>query len=381
MDIALKNTLHCTAKMARKPRQTLKKFPRKAKNVTENYEKSQKLKICFVIYDHVLASSVTLPVELLRAAENLHQASGAASEIASRLEVVVASPDGKPRKTHGGLELAADMALPDIDAADAIFLPALWRNPFPVIRKNEIVLGWLKEMFSRETTRIAGVGTGCFFMAEAQLLDRRVATTHWYFFDLFEQKFPLVKLDRHHFITQSDRLYCAGSMNALGDLTTHLINDFYGSAVSSAVERHFFHDIRQSYSNSARVENTFHSHPDELVVDAQLLIAQNIAEAPDFSEIAERVGLSRRQLDRRFKEATGLSPHAYLQQQRITAARDLLKNTNLSVAEIMANSGYQDSGHFSRLFSQHYGMSPRQYRATVRAKLFASPAVNGANSV
>ncbi len=353
----------------------------------------QTLDVVFVLYDNLLSTSLSLPMELLRAAE----ASARARQRHGYLQVRIrcASLDGGPVVSHSGMNISPDSAaladvkptdqqpptqaahnpaatlrIQDIQRADIIFLPALWRNPFPIVRKNETICSWLSEMFSRETTRIAGVGTGCFFLAEAGLLDGRVATTHWHFFDRFADRYPEVKLKTQYFITQSGRLYCTGSVNTLADLTLHFIRQSFGAEISTEVERHFFHDIRQNYDKLALLDDAPDLHDDELVLDTLNLIHERYDEALDFNTLATRAGLSRRHFDRRFKKAMGSTPLHYLQKTRIEAARDLLKDSNLSIAEIIEAVGYSDSAHFGKLFRQHHGTGPKQYRTTVRAKLF-----------
>lgn len=82
--------------------------------------------------------------------------------------------------------------------------------------------------------------------------------------------------------------------------------------------------------------------------------------------------MSVRTLNRRFKTATDQSPLQYLQEIRINTARDLLKTSNLSINEVAEKVGYQDSGYFTTLFKKQLATTPKEYRATVRAKLFST---------
>ena len=88
------------------------------------------------------------------------------------------------------------------------------------------------------------------------------------------------------------------------------------------------------------------------------------------SRLADHLDLSPRTLNRRFGQATGMSPQAYLQSLRIAGAKDLLRHSNLSVGDIAWQLGLQDVSYFSQLFRRHSGMSPLRYREAVRGKLF-----------
>jgi len=83
------------------------------------------------------------------------------------------------------------------------------------------------------------------------------------------------------------------------------------------------------------------------------------------------IGLSQRSFTRRFKIATGIRATEYWQQLRIETAKDLLGSSNLSIQEIAFHVGYQDQGHLTRLFKKYLTLTPKEYRAMVRKKLFS----------
>ena len=63
-----------------------------------------------------------------------------------------------------------------------------------------------------------------------------------------------------------------------------------------------------------------------------------------------------------FKDVVGISPHGYMAYLRIEKAKDLLTNTNRSVAQIGAATGFSDQNYFSRYFKKKTGYSPSEYR-------------------
>ncbi|MDO6421722.1 GlxA family transcriptional regulator [Saccharophagus degradans] len=329
------------------------------------------MKVVFLLCPNMLATSVTLPLELLRAAEALNNsARDLKNKNIKALDIQLASVDGKPVKTHTGLTLNADCAVQDCDDADIVYLPALWRNPFPTVSGSPTTTAWLNNLYENGCT-IAGVGTGCCFMAEAGLLDNKPATTHWHFFDAFQHRYPLVQLKRQYFITQAGNLYCTGSVNALADLTVLFIQRYYSKHVASHVERHFFHEIRQAYQSGTSLLEQENSHPDEEIIQTQIWLRDNFAKEIKLNDVAQLFSMSPRTFTRRFKNATGHTPLHYLQNIRIDVAKDLLQTSNLSVSEIMFRVGYHDPTHFTNLFKKSLGVTPSQYRTTVRAKLFS----------
>ena len=137
------------------------------------------------------------------------------------------------------------------------------------------------------------------------------------------------------------------------------------------MENQFSPEIRQSFQAAAYQSEPEGSHHDETVLEGQQWLQDHLAQPISIAELAANLEISSRSLTRRFKEATGYSPQAYLQSQRIASARDLLRRSNLSVSEIAWQVGLQDLSYFSKLFRQHCGVAPLQYRSAVRGKLFA----------
>ncbi len=333
--------------------------------------------ITFFLCEQMLATSVSLPLEQLRAAQSMYRAQRLKTlqrgqKKHPRLKFKLASIDGKPVKTHTGMILTPDCSITDIETSSITYLPALWRNPKPILHRNRGIKDWLNEQ-SEKGGIITGVGTGCCFMAEAGLLDNQPATTHWYFFEEFEKRYPKVKLKRDYFITRANNIYCAASVNSLADLTVHFIQDTYGSSIARLVERHFFHEVRQAYNQAHNHgQGGVPIHPDEDITQAQEWLNDEALLNIQIQDIAKRLGMSVRTLNRRFKKVCNTTPLQYKQKIRMKTAGELLQTSNLTIAEISDKTGYHDLAHFTDLFKRSYGTTPSQYRTTVRAKLFSA---------
>jgi transcriptional regulator GlxA family with amidase domain len=91
-------------------------------------------------------------------------------------------------------------------------------------------------------------------------------------------------------------------------------------------------------------------------------MTQNIEGSVDMLSVAEHVTLSRRQLERLFRQHTGLSPAQFYMDLRVSRAHALLNETALSVAEIAAATGFANSSQLSQRFKARYGSSPGAYR-------------------
>ncbi|HCM47558.1 MAG TPA: AraC family transcriptional regulator, partial [Colwellia sp.] len=253
---------------------------------------------------------------------------------------------------------------------DIIIVPSLWRNPRPVLKSHQKLISWLQNCWQQGSTLI-GVGTGVCFLAESGLLDNHSATTHWHYVDQFKRDYPKVDLKPDFFITQSERIYCAASLNALADIIVHLIAQHYGKAAAQNVERNFSHEIRKPYEEQRYLEGSGDRHADELIAEIQFWLRTHLNTELTLTDIAKLFGMSQRSFTRRFKAATGTRATQYWQQLRIETAKELLSSSNLTIQEIADQVGYQDQGHLTRLFKQNLNLTPKAYRAMVRKKLFS----------
>lgn len=322
----------------------------------------------FLVIEDMLATSITLPIEMMNLAES---AARSLDRGAMRLNMATASVRREPVRTRSGFHLSADLTLREIGQTDMVIIPSLWRNPRPILRKHPEVIDWLRSLNEKGCTLIA-VGTGVCFLAEAGVLRGKAATTHWHYFDQFQKDYPDVDLKRQYFITQANNIYCAASVNAVADLTVHFIHRTYGKEIASQVQRNFSHEIRRAYESTSYYDDKYHYHPDENIVQAQIWLQDNCQKEIRLQDVASRFDMSVRTFNRRFKEATGKTPLGYLQEIRIDMAKDLLQTSNLSISEIAYKVGYQDVGYFSTLFKTQLAISPSEYRTTVRAKLFSA---------
>ncbi|GHE93345.1 GlxA family transcriptional regulator [Thalassotalea profundi] len=330
--------------------------------------KRKLITISLILYDHMLATSVSLPVEMLRAGEAI---AFQEDRSAPKLNIQMVAESNKAVSTRSLIKLIPDVDVEHATLPDYAFIPSLWRNPRPALSKNPKLIAWLNNIWQKGSTLIGG-GTGVCFMAESGVLDRHSATTHWHYVDQFRRDYPRVELKPDFFITQSDRIYCAASLNALADIVVHIIFEIYGRNAAQHVERNFSHEIRKPYEQQRYLEGAVDRHPDELISQIQFWMRTNLNANLTMNQLAQQFGISQRTLTRRFKAANGINAVKFWQRQKIEMAKELLSSSNLSIQEISYQVGYQDQGQLTRLFKQELDLTPREYRATVRKKLFSS---------
>ncbi len=100
------------------------------------------------------------------------------------------------------------------------------------------------------------------------------------------------------------------------------------------------------------------------VTQALAYIKNNYQHKISLASVSEHIGLSSGYLCRIFKEETGGSINACINNLRMTKAGKLLKDSNSYIKEVAISVGFEDQLYFSRLFKRYYGMTPSEYRAS-----------------
>lgn len=204
--------------------------------------------------------------------------------------------------------------------------------------------------------------TGAFLLGASGLLNGKIATTHVDASDGFANAFPDVKLKADKTVTQDGRLYTSGGATSSFHLLLHLIHEYCGREMAIRIAKVFAIDMdreNQSYFSTFQPSK---DHTDELVATAQRRIEQNYQDAATIEELIKDIPTSRRNIVRRFKLITGITPIEYLQLTRIEAAKQLLEKTSQQMNEIIYSSGYNDAKAFRKVFKKSVGMTPTQYR-------------------
>jgi AraC family transcriptional regulator len=91
-------------------------------------------------------------------------------------------------------------------------------------------------------------------------------------------------------------------------------------------------------------------------------VREHLAESLTLEDLAAQVSLSRYHFARRFRESTGLSPHAFVLRERVDAAKLLLTRSARPIREIAGDCGFADQSHLNRVFRQRTGATPGAYR-------------------
>jgi transcriptional regulator GlxA family with amidase domain len=162
------------------------------------------------------------------------------------------------------------------------------------------------------------------------------------------------------------RLITSGSHATWYDLLLYVISRTAGREAALQTAKFF---LLQWHSDGQSPYMSFREpleHGDAIVRQAQEWLRRNYSQPNPVSELEAQSGLSARSFKRRFKQATGLAPLAYIQQLRIDRAKGLLEKSELPVDAVSWKIGYEDAAFFNRLFKRITGLTPGVYRRKFR---------------
>lgn len=318
--------------------------------------------ITFLAYQNCSLLSIFGPMEVFAIANLWHQNQGQNKKTNDPLfswEIV--SLDGEAVKGYGGNLIQPHRSIYEVDKTDFILLPA-FLSPLDFIGKvSDEILSWIRYSYTRDIL-IGTTCTGTFFLAETGLLNGKEATTNWTFINYFKKLYPDVKLKPERLLSVDGGLICSGATTSFLDLCLYLVEKFGSKDLASRCSKSLLVEPGRRSQSPFFIFDSQMNHADDKIIEAQTYMKDKFMKTFSLDDLALDLGISPRHFKRRFKNATGDSPLAYLQRIRIEAAKRKLERTMETINEITWQIGYEDSNSFRKLFRKHTGLSPREYR-------------------
>ncbi|WP_046366983.1 GlxA family transcriptional regulator [Flavihumibacter petaseus] len=313
--------------------------------------------VAIVVTQHYKLLSIAAIMEVFEAVNRLYQERGEEPPFLLRLVGQIAC-NPTTAEFHG---YKVD-PISESGKSDLVMVPSFNSHDIrQSLALNSQLLPWLREQY-KDGAELACFCTGAFLMAATGLLDGRLATTHVDAGASFSQHFPQVKLRLDKTVTADHRLYTSGGATSTFHLLLHLINRHCGREVAVKIAKIFAIDMDRHHQSYFGSFEPVHNHTDELVATAQQKIETNYQEAGTIEELIRDIPSSRRNIVRRFKQVTGVTPIEYLQNIRVEAAKRLLEQTSQQMSEVVFNAGYNDAKAFRKVFRKAVGMTPSEYR-------------------
>jgi AraC family transcriptional regulator, carnitine catabolism transcriptional activator len=271
------------------------------------------------------------------------------------------SVDGQPVPSSSGVAVQVDAALAPFDREDTLIVCA--GNQPSSAMEGAIVAAVQRHL--RHGGRIAGLCTGAFALARAGLLDGRRFTLHWENQPAFCEAFPDLTPSGNKFEIDGPVITCGGGAAAT-DLMLELISRAHGEGFASVVSDMCLRRVSLGQDPAQRSSIsvvTQARHPGLTAIVE--LMKQHLEEPLSMEDLAERVGYSRRQVERLFRQTMNETPAKFYSNLRLDHARALLSGTDLSLSEVSVACGFETKSHFSKAFAKRFGVPPSRIHSRV----------------
>jgi transcriptional regulator GlxA family with amidase domain len=264
----------------------------------------------------------------------------------------------------GPERLQVDVSSPDMFAIDAP-LPH-WHLVLLVADESEAALRPASSRIVIERVRSApfwgGVGAGVLWLADAGLLNGVRAALPWALYPEVDTNADHAVFTPHLYEIDDNRLTCCGGAASI-DFALTLVELIFGATLQAQIKEALCIDRVRGKEELQRValQARFGALQPKLS-EAVTLMEANLEEPLSTDDIAGLVGLSRRQLERLFKQYLGSLPSRYYLGLRLRRARQLLLDTNYSIVQVGLMCGFSSGSHFSTAFGALFGNTPREER-------------------
>jgi transcriptional regulator GlxA family with amidase domain len=273
------------------------------------------------------------------------------------LDFAVCTPSPGPVTTTMGYSLLIEVGLDRAREADLVCIPAQIRHrPAPAG-----VVEVLRETIERGA-RVLSVCSGAFTLGEAGLLDGRGCTTHWMYTDELQQRFPAARVVPEVLYVDEDPVITAAGSAAGLDACLHLWRKEYGGRVASMVARRMVVPPQREGGQAQFIARPVPDCTAETLGPLLTWITEHLAEDHSVEALARRAHRSARTFARRFRAETGATPHAWVTNQRVMAAEELLETTDASIEWIASEVGFGNAATMRQHFARVRGLSPQGYR-------------------
>ncbi|HTZ42905.1 MAG TPA: helix-turn-helix domain-containing protein [Jatrophihabitans sp.] len=271
-------------------------------------------------------------------------------------DFVVASETAAPVPTSNGFTITTEHRFGAALDADLVVVSAGERTGVPAA-----VIETLLAAYANGAS-VVGLCSGAFALGAAGLLDGRRCTTHWRYAAELAERFPAAEVDPNVLYVCDDRVYTSAGTAAGLDLCLHLIRTEHGAEVANAVARRMVVPPQRAGGQAQYIETPVAPTGADGLAELMDDLLARLDEPHTVTSMARQLNMSSRTFARRFTEATGTTPHAWLLRQRVLFARRQLESGHEPVDVIARRSGFGTAALLRHHFQRHTGVAPTAYR-------------------
>lgn len=270
----------------------------------------------------------------------------------------VLSADGGAVLASNGMSVNAEAALEPLKKGATLLVVAGFE---PLQSFTASLEHWLRRL-DGDGVSLGGIDTGSVVLAEAGLLEGHRVALHWEAIDAFKESYPQLCVTQELFEIDRRRISSAGGTASI-DMMLDLIGQAHGPQLAIQVSEQFVLGRIRPRKDHQRMEVA-----SRYGISNKKLV-QVIGEMEQHSEpplstlaLAESVRITRRQLERLFRLHLNDTPSRFYLGLRLDKARQLLRQTDLSVLEVSIACGFESPSYFTRSYRARFARCPREDR-------------------
>ena len=257
-----------------------------------------------------------------------------------------------------------DIALADVRDLDYVFLLGAPQSEF---RNPKASNGILRRLVQHGMC-IGGISGGVFPLARSGILDGFTCSVHWCYRAAFEAEFPMIETVDDVIFSDRKRMTVSGAAAGF-DAMLILIEQELNAEVMTEVACWFQHPLVRGAGVQQRIPTANSSSTDDMlpipIQKAVQLFSESFDDPISVMRVAEIVGLSPRQMERKFKQATGQSPINFYRSKRMHAARQLVLYSGDNISQIALAVGYSTSAPLVKYYREEFGHTPLEDREKI----------------
>lgn len=270
----------------------------------------------------------------------------------------VLSADGGPVLASNGMSINADAALEPLKKGATLLVVAGFE---PLRCVNPALEHWLRRL-DHDGVTLGGIDTGSFVLAQAGLLDGHRVTLHWEAIDAFKESYPQLTVTQELFEIDRRRITSAGGTASI-DLLLDLIAQAHGPDLAVQVSEQFVLGRIRPRQDHQRMEvATRYGIRNKKLVQVIGEMEQHSEPPLSTLALADSIKVTRRQLERLFRLHLNDTPSNFYLRLRLEKARQLLRQTDMSVLEVSIACGFESPSYFTRSYRAKYQRCPREDR-------------------
>ncbi len=272
------------------------------------------------------------------------------------------SENGKPASSSSGIDIDVHGSLSELSSDTYLFVCS---GNNGIQAASDDVLGGIRRHV-RFGGKLGGICTGAATLARAGFLTDKTFTLHWENQPGFIEEFSDLAPTPQRFEKDGDLLTCGGGVAAT-EMMISVIAEDYGEDFAIAVSDMCLNgpDVGTRSEQRSSIAKAISSRNPRILAVLRAMYG-NIEDPLTLDELAVSAGLSRRQIERHFRQLLNEAPAQTYRNIRLERARALLNETNLSVMEIAMATGFNSGNVFSRHYKARYGETPYGHRGRIK---------------